>query len=101
MKKWICIIAISTLILACQRKAIAISNSLSESPKGESSADSNNILITKGETIYTNRCGRCHSLKNTYRFSVEDWNAILPVMIKKAGLTEAEAGKVPAYVLSH
>ena len=54
-----------------------------------------------GKAVYTNRCGRCHALKNTKAFTSKDWEIILPVMIPRARLNESEAQQVRAYVMAH
>jgi mono/diheme cytochrome c family protein len=48
--------------------------------------------------LYTNNCGKCHDLPVISEHSIERWNKVLPPMIKKSKLDEAQGANVTAYV---
>ena len=104
MKK---IITISILVLgiaACHRKTAAPSSTANtttpptEAPKVDAAHAE---MVSQGKTVYTNRCGRCHALKNTADFTPQRWEGILKSMIPKAKLNETEAQQVTAYVMDN
>ena len=51
-----------------------------------------------GMDLYTNNCGKCHDLPVISEHSKERWNKVLPPMIKKSKLDEAQGASVTAYV---
>jgi cytochrome c5 len=51
-----------------------------------------------GMALYTNNCGKCHDLPVISEHSIERWNKVLPPMIKKSKLDEAQGANVTAYV---
>lgn len=55
--------------------------------------------IAQGKTLMDTRCGRCHDLKPTDSFTVDEWEPILERMIPKAKLLEDEGNLVRAYIL--
>lgn len=56
--------------------------------------------IAAGKTIYTSNCNRCHKLVNPADKSLKKWDAVLPVMIHKAKLSDEQGELVRAYVMA-
>lgn len=54
--------------------------------------------VSSGKTVYQNDCTKCHGAKVIDKYSKEQWDKILPNMIKKAELGETAAAQVSAYV---
>jgi mono/diheme cytochrome c family protein len=81
---------IVALLIACSPKT---TESITE-------ADGNmpKAAIGEGKVVYMKKCSRCHALKTVENFSREQWDNILPNMIRKAELSEEEAYQVTEYV---
>ena len=58
----------------------------------------NMALISTGQKVYENNCGKCHDLKKTTDFTQDRWVGIVRWMGPKAKLTEEEKTQVLAYV---
>jgi mono/diheme cytochrome c family protein len=103
MKAIITILILTIIVLACHRKTIASSDNIIISNKTNSTTkpNSNAGTASAGQTIYTNRCGRCHGVKKTENYTQQQWENILKRMIPKARLNDEEAKQVTAYVMEH
>jgi mono/diheme cytochrome c family protein len=106
MKKTLTLVLLTLTVWACHRKSIP-SDEIILSNKNDTSsikeppvADAFN-LAAQGKTVYTNRCARCHGLKNTENYTSQKWENILRVMIPKARLNDEEAKQVTAYVMAN
>ena len=51
-----------------------------------------------GQTIYNEKCNRCHGLKVVSDYTADRWVSIMQVMAPKARLTEVEKANVLVYV---
>ncbi|HWI90853.1 MAG TPA: cytochrome c [Flavisolibacter sp.] len=102
MKATITILILALVVFACHRKTVASSDNIaiSNKPNNETKI-SNSEVVSTGQTIYTNRCGRCHGLKKTENYTTQQWNNILKSMIPKAKLNDDEAKQVTSYVMEH
>jgi mono/diheme cytochrome c family protein len=104
MKATIIILILALIVLACHRKTapssgIIISNKANtETTKAQ---NDNPDWVSAGETIYTTRCGRCHGLKRTEKYTQQQWENILKTMIPKARLNDEQAKQVTAYVMAN
>ena len=56
--------------------------------------------LTLGHTLYMNKCGTCHNLKDPHSQSEEGWRKIVPPMAKKAKLTADQEILILHYVLT-
>lgn len=58
--------------------------------------------LTAGYNIYTTKCDdeECHRLKKPQKFTVDEWNSILPKMKRKAKLDSTEYAEVYRYILA-
>lgn len=102
MKTTITILILAVLVFACHRKTIASSDNIVISNKTNTETRvANPEAISAGQTVYTNRCGRCHGLKKTENYTAQQWENILKSMIPKAKLNDNEAKQVTAYVMEH
>lgn len=103
MKITLVILILAVIVIACHRKTVASSDNIiisnKTNTKTSKTEDSNSDLSSVGKTIYVNRCGRCHGLKNTENFTQQRWGNILKTMIPKARLNDQEAKQVTAYVM--
>jgi cytochrome c5 len=102
MKATIIILIIAVIVFACHRKTVASSDNIVISNKTNNETKAANPEVASaGQTVYTNRCGRCHGLKKTENYTVQQWDNILKSMIPKAKLNDDEAKQVAAYVMEH
>jgi cytochrome c len=60
----------------------------------------NTASLERGRHIYLNGCIKCHAPEPIDRYSVAQWEKILPDMAIETKLTDAEAADVRAYVLA-
>src|SRR5438067_1970148 len=98
MKKTIIITILALVVFACHRKTVASVPSENETTKPNAARSA---MIAQGKTVYIAKCGRCHGLKNTAKYTPERWTTILQKMIPKAKLDESEAEQVTAYVIAN
>jgi hypothetical protein len=56
--------------------------------------------LADGFSLYNNKCVDCHEAKLPQDFSVDDWNAILPKMGRKAHLDSLQYKSVYRYILA-
>lgn len=104
MKKASTVIILALLVFACSRKTVntsetaASTTSATEATKPDAE---HAALVAQGQTVYTNRCGRCHGLKDVTAYTTTRWDGILKSMIPKAKLNETEAQQVTAYVMDN
>lgn len=104
MKATITLAFIAIIVFACHRRTIASSDDIviSNKTKTESKkATGNSEVISAGQIIYSNRCGRCHYLKTARDYTPQQWENILKIMIPKAKLNGDEAKQVTAYVMAN
>lgn len=104
MKTTLTILILTLIAIACHRKTIASSDNIIISNKTNTTTkalSSNSGLASAGQTVYTNRCGRCHGLKKTENYTSQQWDNILKSMVPKAKLNDEEAKQVTAYVMEH
>lgn len=102
MKATVTILILAIIVFACHRKTVASSDNIIISNKTNTERKvANPEVASAGQTVYANRCGRCHGLKKTENYTTQQWENILKSMIPKAKLNDDEAREVTAYVLEH
>lgn len=105
MKATIIILILALAIFACHHKTVPSSDNIIISNKTPATNSKNESaapgLASAGKTVYVNRCGRCHGLKNTEKYTQQQWENILKSMIPKAKLNDEEAKQVTAYVMAN
>jgi nitrate/TMAO reductase-like tetraheme cytochrome c subunit len=50
--------------------------------------------------LYTNNCGSCHALQAREKYTVKQWERIVPDMAKKAKLDSNQEAMILKYVLA-
>ena len=102
MKTSIAILILALIVFACHRKTVSASDNIVISNKTNPNVKTANTeAMAEGQTIYSNRCGRCHYLKTAQDYTATQWKNILKSMIPKAKLNDDEAKQVTAYVMEH
>jgi cytochrome c5 len=95
------------LMVACSHKTVPTTTSTTNTSTSTTttttttSTSANTAMIEAGHTVYTNRCGRCHELKDVTAFTQQRWDGILKSMIPKAKLDDTQAQQVTAYVMAN
>lgn len=54
----------------------------------------------KGKQVFTAGCKRCHGLPEAGQFAKSRWDAVLPGMIRNAGLDAQESADIREYIYS-
>ncbi len=104
MKTTITLAILSLLVFACHRRTVAPSDDIIISNRTEvtkTKAVATSQGMSAGQSIYVNRCGRCHRLKTVENYTSQQWDNILRTMIPKARLNNDEAVQLTAYVMEH
>ncbi|HEY3371020.1 MAG TPA: hypothetical protein VGK10_09250 [Prolixibacteraceae bacterium] len=60
------------------------------------SADS----LMMGRTLYTNHCGSCHNLHLPEQYTRAQWEKVMPIMKRKAKITDQEAQLITNFILA-
>ena len=53
------------------------------------------------QSLYANKCTRCHGLKDPGNFTASRWDGILNVMVPRANLTSDEKSTIVNYIKAH
>lgn len=97
---------LSVLLVQCSSSKKTVSKSGTE-PKAEDPIVSEirrnytPAQMEEGKTIWEGKCIKCHKLYDPANYTVPKMEAILISMIPKAKLSQEDAGKVRAYLLTH
>jgi len=101
------IIGLSATLFACTAKKATTSSAAkpaeptAEQMMAEINSKYSEAQKEEGKTIWQANCQKCHKLFEPESRNVVKWDGILQRMTKKAKLSEEDAGKVRAYVMSH
>ncbi len=100
MKKMFIAFAALGLFAACQPKTAEVVEEVKkvEEVKVATMLRPGTDAEMAGMKLYANNCGKCHDLPVISEHSIERWNKVLPPMIKKSKLDEAQGANVTAYV---
>lgn len=125
MKRLIICLICTVIISACHRKAVpeGNTNGTSSSKKGANandksatapvnttpSFDNKNqntdtrppVSLDLGKSVFVNKCGKCHELKQTNNYTKNQWENILKAMAPKAKLSTEETDQVSAYIMAN
>jgi hypothetical protein len=101
MKKISIIILMAVITYACSKKTITTQAAPAAASTTTPAVDSVATMQAMGRIIFTNRCGRCHALKNPSNYTEQQWTNILKMMAPKARLTETETAQVHAFLLAN
>jgi cytochrome c5 len=95
------LIAITALIISCQKKTVPVISERKKQPAGpEIAAPSATIIpdTSTGKIVFINRCGKCHGLPEPDQFTAKRWDGILSYMIPRAKLNNEQGVHVTAYL---
>lgn len=103
MKKAILILAVGLLMgfSQCSPRTSASRTTLTEAQRVEQAlARYQPADMEEGRRLWQERCVDCHKLYAPESRTVKKWDQILPRMMKRSKLTEEQAGKVRAYIIT-
>jgi cytochrome c5 len=89
--------AIVGLLVACSSSKKAVAESKTETATEVVAVEMTPELVA-GETIFNNKCGKCHALPEPSRYSKERWVPIMNSMAKKSKLSDDDRDLVYNYV---
>lgn len=93
---------IITIVLArCAPKATTTREMTSEEKVADVKKNYSEEQMDEGKKLMQGNCGKCHKLFSPESRSVEKWENILPSMVKRSKLNDAQGNKVRAYILAH
>lgn len=101
MKKAIILLTVATIIFSCTKKAGPVITRRTNEPPAPYTTVNVKADLVKGESVFTNRCGRCHGLPETSKYSAARWEGIMNAMAPRARLSKEEEVHVRAYVAAH
>ncbi|HEU4573571.1 MAG TPA: hypothetical protein VFS36_01110 [Chitinophagaceae bacterium] len=106
MKKTILLsLTAAVFMLACHKKTVPEKTVLQTDQSSQTTqptADATaGALVEQGKTVFSEKCNKCHALKNPADFTAQQWNGILKSMAPKAKLTDDQTKQVMAYVLAN
>lgn len=104
----LCILAVisaSVLMAQCARKTMApfaaAENMTPEQKVADVKKKYTAMEMKEGNALFHDKCNKCHKFFEPETRDVEKWERVLPRMCQRSGLSDAEAGKVRAWVLSN
>lgn len=86
------------VIMACQKKAVPVITSRTAEPPAPATTGIKPADVAAGQVIYANRCGRCHGLPETGKYTTKRWETIMLSMAPKARLDKQQTVDVTGYV---
>lgn len=99
MKKSILLISTVFALASCSESFITPTQADADRMKSEF-PEITVASLTEGKTLMENNCHKCHALVKPQAESVEEWKHVVPIMAKKAKLSEAEGDKILQYILT-
>jgi len=57
--------------------------------------------MEEGKVLWQSNCKKCHTLFEPGSRTIAKWESVLPSMIRKAKLTDAQGGLIRAYLLTN
>jgi cytochrome c5 len=100
------LVTLSIIMVNCSstKKTTAIpgaSNASPEAKVAEAKKNYNDAQMAEGKTLWESNCAKCHKLFTPESRDVEKWEAVLPRMVKRAKLSDQQAGMVRAYLITN
>ena len=90
------------VLVACHKKSVPVITARSTEPVFTSPDTLHSAPdMEAGRLVFTNRCGSCHGLPETEKYTVKRWETIMVSMAPRARLDKMQAANVSAYVRSH
>lgn len=115
MQRWLATLGITWILASCGGTGIPASGDIAGGPEPaeggisevpnptpEMAAKSGTSLdlLKRGNETYILQCGQCHHYMLPKKVDEEDWQDVMPKMIRHAGLAAEDEKAVLAYVLA-
>lgn len=109
MKKTLTLLTLAVLsvvMVNCSstKKASTIPGASTATPEArvaEAKKNYSEDQMAEGKTLWETNCNKCHKLYAPESRNVDKWEAVLPRMVKRAKMTDTQAGMVRAYLITH
>ena len=97
------LIVFISIIFSCSKKITQTTEvSLTDTSQQKQTVTVNENNLQAGKYLMVTHCTGCHALREPLAYSKEKWNIVLPVMFKKAKLTdENEMQLISEYVYAN
>ena len=93
------IICLASVLLFCNAcKKDTTTGALYVPSDSDVTANATLAELQQGRTLYMNNCGACHNLYSPDNYSPASWKSILPNMVSRTNLSQADAALVTKYV---
>ena len=115
MQRWLAAVGMTWILASCGGTGIPSSGDMAGGPEPaeggisevpnptpEMAAKSKTSLdvLKRGNETYILQCGQCHHYMLPKKVDTEDWQDVMPKMIRHAGLAAEDEKAVLAYVLA-
>jgi hypothetical protein len=97
------LVSTSLLLIKCTPKKIT-TTAISAENKAKIDEIRRNYTqaqMDEGKTIWQSNCNKCHRLHEPAEHSIDKWEKVLPDMSHRAKLSEADAGKLHAFIITN
>ncbi len=92
------VVGLLIIFLSCTRKTIPQIPERASTPMSVKTEADLKADPVKGKQVFMEGCKRCHGLPEAGQFNRSRWEAVLPAMIRKAGLNTQEAADIREYI---
>jgi len=93
----LCLVSVLLFCNAC-KKDTTTTGALYVPSASDVTTNATLVELQQGRTLYMNNCEACHSLYSPDNYSPASWKNILPNMIGRTNLSQADAALVTKYV---
>lgn len=87
------------LLVAALVSAACVSLEQAAPPADQLAGGADFSRLQQGREIYITRCAKCHSVEPVKKYSLHEWEKIVPEMAEKTHLSPSETEAVRAYVI--
>jgi len=101
MKKIIVTSLLLFVLVSCKSKATMVAEDIKQTETSTimSAEMSMAEMISRGESLFSNKCGNCHALPKVKDHTPENWKPIMIRMQKAAELSDKEREYVYNYIV--
>ena len=115
MQRWLALLGMTWILASCGGTGMPADGNMASggdpevggisevpNPTPEMAAKSKTSLdvLKRGNETYILQCGQCHHYMLPKKVETEDWQEVMPKMIRHAGLEPSDEKAVLAYVLA-
>ena len=98
MKKITFVLLAGVVLWGCAKKATPTTTTEAKTAEAPKTETVSTPSLSEGKITYESKCGRCHGLPETDKYTKDKWVGLVNWMAPKAKLSEIEKANVLAYV---